>query len=229
MKRRLLMILLLLVAGAIVNVAVAWAFAADRAWFSANIVNAGAKTTDGSRVVFFLQTRGLTLIRHLETTDLAAGIRRMLDSSRDLMEYKTSRERVPPRGSMKWSSIYDGDSRETLKDDVDPITEMASGWPAHSLTCWYTMPEAVSDRRLHGGMSIGEAGAARERIIPLRPIASGFAINTVFYAAILWLLFAAPFALWGVRRRRRIKRGLCPKCAYPVGTNERCTECGASL
>lgn len=60
--------------------------------------------------------------------------------------------------------------------------------------------------------------------LPTRPLWPGFAINTVFYAAILWLLFAAPSAL---QRRRRIKRGLCPKCAYPVGTNERCTECGA--
>jgi hypothetical protein len=54
----------------------------------------------------------------------------------------------------------------------------------------------------------------------------GFAINTVFYAGVLWLLFAAPFAL---RRRRRTKRGLCPKCAYPVGSSEVCTECGAAL
>jgi hypothetical protein len=51
----------------------------------------------------------------------------------------------------------------------------------------------------------------------------GFAINSLFYAGILWLLFAAPFAL---RRRRRIKRGLCPACAYPVGDSEVCTECG---
>jgi hypothetical protein len=53
----------------------------------------------------------------------------------------------------------------------------------------------------------------------------GFAINTVFYATILWGLFAAPFAL---RRRLRVKRGLCPKCAYPVGTSDVCTECGAA-
>src|SRR5262245_36915851 len=52
------------------------------------------------------------------------------------------------------------------------------------------------------------------RVLPLMPLWPGFAINTVFYAAILWLLFAFPFAL---RRRRRIKRGLCPACAYPVG------------
>jgi predicted amidophosphoribosyltransferase len=43
------------------------------------------------------------------------------------------------------------------------------------------------------------------------------------YAAILWMLFAAPFAL---RRWRRIKRGLCPACAYPVGASDVCTECG---
>ena len=59
--------------------------------------------------------------------------------------------------------------------------------------------------------------------IPLRPIWPGFAINTLFYAAILWGLFAAPLAL---RRRRRIKRGLCPKCAYPIGASDVCTECG---
>ena len=64
------------------------------------------------------------------------------------------------------------------------------------------------------------------RLIPLKPVLNGFAINTLFYAVMLWGLFAAPFAL---RRWRRIRRGLCPKCAYPVGTSEICTECGASL
>jgi hypothetical protein len=54
----------------------------------------------------------------------------------------------------------------------------------------------------------------------------GFAINTVFYAAILWLLFAAPGF---VRRRIRIKRGRCPACGYPIGSSDVCTECGAVL
>ncbi len=58
------------------------------------------------------------------------------------------------------------------------------------------------------------------RFIPLRVLWPGFAINTVFYAAILWL----PVAGLGVIRR--IKRGLCAACAYPVGTNPHCTECG---
>ena len=64
------------------------------------------------------------------------------------------------------------------------------------------------------------------RALPTRPIWPGFAINTVFYAAILWGLFAAPFAL---RRRLRIKRGQCPACAYPVGSSDVCTECGKPI
>jgi hypothetical protein len=61
---------------------------------------------------------------------------------------------------------------------------------------------------------------------PCLPIWPGFAINTILYAAILWLLFAAPGT---IRRWRRIKRGLCPECAYPVGSSETCTECGAVI
>jgi len=52
----------------------------------------------------------------------------------------------------------------------------------------------------------------------------------IFYAAILWLLFAAPFA-W--RRRRRIKRGLCPACAYDLrgrgSDSKTCPECGKAV
>jgi len=70
------------------------------------------------------------------------------------------------------------------------------------------------------------AGWPPDKVVPLRPIWPGFAVNTLFYTAILWLFFVAPFAL---RRRRRIKRGLCPACAYPVGTSPVCTECGGPV
>ena len=56
----------------------------------------------------------------------------------------------------------------------------------------------------------------------------GLAINTIFYAAILWMIFAAPGA---VRRWRRIKRGQCASCGYSLrGTShvEKCPECGAT-
>jgi hypothetical protein len=64
------------------------------------------------------------------------------------------------------------------------------------------------------------------KLLPLRPIWPGFAINTIFYAAILAILFYGPGK---VRRFVRVRRGRCPACAYPVGSSPVCTECGAPL
>ena len=62
-------------------------------------------------------------------------------------------------------------------------------------------------------------------ILPWRPLWSGFLMNTIFYAA-LWPIIRGLF----VRRRfLRLKRGLCPACAYPMGEAAVCTECGCGL
>jgi hypothetical protein len=109
-----------------------------------------------------------------------------------------------------------------------------AGLPCRSLTGELTSRGTTADE-VYGGFKVKgaieipdsiRASRSFTGLLPLRPIWPGFAINTVFYAGVLWLLFAAPFAL---RRRRRIKRGLCPKCAYPVGTSAVCTECGAAV
>ncbi len=63
--------------------------------------------------------------------------------------------------------------------------------------------------------------------LPIRPTTwLAIATNTLFYAAILWLLIGGLFLL---RRFLRLKRGLCPKCAYPMGESAVCTECGRGL
>ena len=98
-----------------------------------------------------------------------------------------------------------------------------SGWPARSMSgeTWDAFVPGQrpkwSNRR---AMFVGRG------FIPLRPIWPGFAVNTLFYATILWLLIAGPFAL---RRFLRVRRGLCPKCAYPMGESYVCTECGRAL
>ena len=109
------------------------------------------------------------------------------------------------------------------RQQFDMVEEAARGWPFLSVRC-----ETRSSLRPPAAPCIteGVALALNGRPVPALPIWPGFAINTVFYAFVLWLLFAAPFAL---RRWRRIKRGLCPKCAYPVGTSDVCTECGARV
>jgi hypothetical protein len=59
-----------------------------------------------------------------------------------------------------------------------------------------------------------------------RPHWPGFAINTNFYAAMLWLLWIAPGK---IRRMVRIRRGCCPAFGYRIadGVGPRCSECGA--
>jgi hypothetical protein len=105
-----------------------------------------------------------------------------------------------------------------------------AGWPSASLA-------AVLWRHWSGNELVQESldwltGIPTHRearismTLPVVPLWPGFAINTLFYAVILWLLFATPFAL---RRRLRRKRGLCPACAYPIGTSDVCTECGRSI
>jgi hypothetical protein len=111
--------------------------------------------------------------------------------------------------------------------------EVQAGWP---LLCLSGEASIVADRWTIQGLRVSNKFGRYSqpadkdwRGLPLRPDWESSAINTLFYAGILWagwLLFAAPFAL---RRRRRIKRGLCPACAYPVGDSEVCTECGAPV
>ena len=109
---------------------------------------------------------------------------------------------------------------------------MRNGWPLRSLA--YAAEFRIADGSVvgHWGIVMQDASPDGDirSLLPLRPIWPGFAINTVFYALVLWLLFAAPFALRRLRGGRRIKRGLCPKCAYDLrgSSGETCPECGAA-
>jgi hypothetical protein len=62
--------------------------------------------------------------------------------------------------------------------------------------------------------------------LPYLPIGYGALINTIFYAAIVWLLVRSPIE---ARRRFRQWRGLCARCGYPIGGSPVCTECGAAI
>jgi hypothetical protein len=61
------------------------------------------------------------------------------------------------------------------------------------------------------------------RVMVLWP---GFALDTVFYGAIVFLLWSAPGF---VRQRRRTRRGACVRCGYDLaGTAGPCPECGST-
>ena len=66
-------------------------------------------------------------------------------------------------------------------------------------------------------------GSTDPLLLPWRPIWSGFFLNLLFYAPIIWLVARVPRA---VRRYIRTRHKRCAACGYPIGVSTRCTECG---
>jgi hypothetical protein len=65
--------------------------------------------------------------------------------------------------------------------------------------------------------------------LPIAPIWSGLALNTIFYGMMAWGLLFLPGTL---RRWRRRRGGRCVKCGYNRGglaMGAACPECGAGL
>src|SRR5262245_28744872 len=200
MKRRIAKLTVLLVLGAIINVAVAWGCAA---WGSSPLQSA-------NRVDCVSKAWPIAVPN----------------------DWKT------PRSGSKYhgfgSDVVFVVGQETL--DPPELLMFRAGWPTRSMS-WHAWLDTMRNARgfqfyetgdiWADGIDLQPADADHYmknwRRLPVRPIWAGSALNTILYAAIIWLLFFAPFKL---RRWRRIKRGLCPACAYHVGASETCTECG---
>ncbi len=212
MRRRLLTIAIFLLAGAVVNVAVAWGCAlAVTDYKRAQGILLREGSTPGDALLVF-SAMGSEFVQATEGPFLSQHLERVEATYWD------------------WSVLRKG-GRPEVTYAID--AEEASGWPLRCLRCYWKRLE------IHGGVHLG--GGRRDyqrengfdgvsfpnaRILPLIPIWHGFAVNTIFYAALLWLLIPGPFAL---RRFLRLRRGLCPKCAYPMGESSVCTECGKPL
>jgi hypothetical protein len=219
-----------LLLGAIVNIAVAWGCA----WRGQNNANSIFQTwgpsPSGGWMLLRVQSFGLLQIR--------CGWFRHSFSN----EWVSSDGLATPAhlALPLWSHL-DAPSDHFMNGhgEEEWAREDGAGWPQLAMRCWYQV-DSDSDQRgiesVSGGVDVhcitandrsqSKPDIWNAQALPATPMWPGFAINTLFYAAILWLLFAAPFAL---RRMRRIKRGLCPACAYPVGASDLCTECGKPL
>lgn len=110
------------------------------------------------------------------------------------------------------------------------------GWPLRSLHGhWEHIIDAASDQTLGTVLMEFRTGLeAGKRLPPLRPLWRGFAINTLFYAAIAFALIAGPFMVLRLRRSARSRRGLCITCGYNLrglrgcgDDHAVCPECGA--
>ena len=198
MRRRLVTLAIFLLLGAVVNVAMAAGIAQ-----------------------FSLPSSSLAYAELL----MVLGLRVNLVSSDSDIVYESFVDNgigVTHRGTV----LDNGSTRIAGDESID--LQYSVGWPLRSLQAqshfrngqWirdsWLLP-LVPRTNLFGFESQPE--------LPLRPIWSGFAVNTVFYAALLWLPIRGPFVL---RRHIRRKRGLCVSCGYDLrhADHEACPECG---
>ncbi len=204
------MLILLLAAGAIANVAV--------------VVMISAFTSRGSwaKVVY-------------RTLDVGAGDAVVLQRAAPRDQSNRAYKQYEAIG-VGWRSRMGNSSDQPLAGDDGRFVYLRVfdvGWPWMAMQGeWRSGDSNILPQGFHNAwgrsriVTSGPDKGLDNDMLPLRPVWPGFALNTMLYAMVLWLLSVAPLAL---RRRGRIKRGLCPKCAYPVGTSDTCTECGSPV
>ncbi|GEM_PF-1686215 len=237
MKRRLLIVAIFLLAGAVVNVAVAWALAAS---FTQGVRSNPPITEEFSQLLSRIPTdeAGEMWVPHDRP-----GM--YWDHDNNVMI-----ERTPARFSgigirqeCKWARRRTdrGGVNQDLYHDLT-VWSFRAGFPMLSLhgdTANVQGQRGPSGRwgqrgpsgqwgqfKWRRGVWITERAGAFPYAIPFYAVWPGFLVNTLLYALVLWLLWGGPFRL---RRFIRVRRGLCPKCAYPMGESAGCTECGKTL
>ncbi len=233
MKRRLTKLVVFLLLGAVVNVAVAWGCAT---WSALKLVSRPLveRPTDADQ-------RWWQQVVPARASPRANAVWRSRGFGCDSLLILGDRSgeaviREDPSGQVIFGT--------SVNATLDRVTLVRSGWPwrsgagerwdlgislltpfpmlGHKVTTWRDadlQTSAVSfDRPTWlGGSSF--------RLLPLRPVWPGFAINSIFYGAILWPLIGGPFVL---RRHIRRKRGLCVTCGYDLrhADHAACPECG---
>ena len=107
------------------------------------------------------------------------------------------------------------------------------GWPMKSMSYWFGEKTHNRDERIvFNGLEVGFErrplflpDLTYDRVLPLRPIFPGFIINTLFYAAIWFVLI---FGWRAHLRQVRKWQGYCPVCKYDLQNTltAGCPECG---
>ncbi|MCH8343390.1 MAG: hypothetical protein IH983_05340 [Planctomycetes bacterium] len=225
MKRRLVTLAIFLLLGAVVNVAVAWGITAH-AEFNETSLRQTQETIEDSEWPRVVPQHWPPVRTAWDAHAFGWRVRRFmgrrLDEDRTTGQLEVSEHFLVdiyevgwPSGSLQWETWLDF----TISRNPQVTTSYRfKGQPART---WWRSGIPVSDQRFGFGSRSWKG-------LPIRPVYFGFAINTLFYAGILWLVIAGRFAL---RRHIRRKRGLCVACGYDLrhADHAACPECGGLL
>ncbi len=116
---------------------------------------------------------------------------------------------------------------------------VAVGWPLRSFTGWcdtvcidippdgFEMQWRAKNAVLLSSQNTRDKFMDSERpfVVPVRLLWVGTLFNTIVYSVSLALFIGVTHRLMEKRRRAR---GLCARCAYPIGASPICPECGYS-
>jgi len=106
-----------------------------------------------------------------------------------------------------------------------------SGYPLRAWVIVLDAPTVPNERpNYRGWFWTSRSVFARPNgtVTVFRPLWAGLAVDSVAYAAGVWLLVFGPGTLMAIIRGRRRRRGQCERCRYPVAGLARCPECGTA-
>ena len=234
-KRRLGKLVVFLLLGACINIAIAWGSAL---WVDGMALETlaegieGVTAADHPRWHVSIASSGTSTLVQAGATRKLPGPPTTLraDATKEEIDAWISGVALPVIHEVVPVPYWSRTSTPPIESEYETggVWEDALGWPMRSMV-WHLvrrMPDAP-DRHLWaidlGGMQ-GPVGLPRA--LPWRPIPIGFVVNSLLYAACLWLMISVPF---DVRRMIRRKRGRCLKCGYDLRHAEHdvCPECGA--
>ncbi|MEE8154336.1 MAG: hypothetical protein V3T53_05190 [Phycisphaerales bacterium] len=204
MKRRLTKLVVFLLLGAVVNVAVAWGAGVSNDLYTA--LTTRGQTVNDERLGWLEARNDGTASTRLTSWHIPLIDDPTLPAAPEVMPYWSKMQ--PPY--QDWRIMAHGWPLRTLWYDMNALWKKAPGSIAGG---GFRMPVLWYHHRFS------------KPALPLRPIWPGFAINTIFYAVVLWLLTLAPLT---ARRLIRRKRGACIRCGYDLrgDFSAGCPECG---
>jgi hypothetical protein len=145
-------------------------------------------------------------------------------------------EAEPGELAPRWSGLHAaGIAFETGRAWREVRSIDARGWPMISHWCECDTEIRYRDgrtatRALRGafGLPLAAVGTVGcDRALPLRPIATGAVVNTLAFASMWWLAITVPRVF---RRRLRRITQRCLECGYPaMSDGTHCSECGGKL
>ena len=221
MKRRLTKLVVFLLLGAIVNVGVVWVYSVGQ---TSNVASdsVGSMQVDGEYWVFFSANHNF----------IADRIDWSSYTQSDSFDLIIVAEDEPP-GVSRIDSVLLAVQGVSGHASITNGYEQHIGWPMRALWCCFFW----GDYHMGSGPVFVDGLQFRQRnatagttlsypvILPVHVLWPGLVINTIFYAALLWLITLGQFT---ARRMIRGKRGNCIKCGYDLSHADHvaCPECG---